>query len=50
MASVHSVEFEAQADSQMAYQAMLDGGIALAWTAIDAATDPGLRAYLLNRQ
>jgi metal-dependent amidase/aminoacylase/carboxypeptidase family protein len=44
----HSVEFAPQADTDEAYRAMLDGGVALAWTALDAATDPALRAYLLK--
>ncbi len=44
----HSPEFAAQADTDEAYRAMLDGGIALAWTALDAATDPALRTYLLE--
>jgi metal-dependent amidase/aminoacylase/carboxypeptidase family protein len=48
MAAVHSVEFAAQADTDEAYRAMLDAGVALAWTALDAATDPALRAYLLE--
>jgi hypothetical protein len=48
MAGPHSVEFAAQADTDEAYRAMLDGGVALAWTALDAATDPALRAYLLQ--
>jgi metal-dependent amidase/aminoacylase/carboxypeptidase family protein len=47
-AGPHSVEFPAQADTDEAYRAMLDGGVALAWTALDAATDPALRAYLLE--
>ncbi|MGD0321702.1 MAG: M20 family metallopeptidase [Acidimicrobiales bacterium] len=32
-----------------AEQALIDGAIALAWTAIDAATDPVLRDHLLSR-
>jgi metal-dependent amidase/aminoacylase/carboxypeptidase family protein len=44
----HMAEFAADADTEEAYQAMLDGGIALAWTALDAATDPTLRAHLLS--
>lgn len=48
MAAPHSAEFAAQADTEEAYRAMLDGGVALAWTALDAATDPALRAYLLE--
>jgi metal-dependent amidase/aminoacylase/carboxypeptidase family protein len=48
MAAPHSAEFAAQADTDEAYRAMLDGGVALAWTALDAATDPALKAYLLE--
>jgi len=44
----HSAEFATQADTDEAYRAMLDGGVAPAWTALDAATDPTLRAYLLK--
>ena len=32
-----------------AYRAMLDGAVALAQTAVDAATDPDLNAYLMKR-
>lgn len=45
----HTTEFAEQADTQEAYQAMVDGGMALAWTAVDAATEPTLRTYLLGR-
>jgi metal-dependent amidase/aminoacylase/carboxypeptidase family protein len=48
IAANHSAEFAAQADTDEAYRMMLDGGVALAWTALDAATDPSLRAYLLE--
>jgi metal-dependent amidase/aminoacylase/carboxypeptidase family protein len=48
MAAPHSAEFAAQADTDEAYRAMMDGGVALAWTALDAATDPALKAYLLK--
>ncbi len=48
MAFNHSAEFAAQADTDEAYRAMLDGGVALAWTALDAATDTALKAYLLK--
>ena len=44
----HAAQFAADADTDEAYRAMLDGGIALAWTALDAATDPTLRAHLLG--
>jgi metal-dependent amidase/aminoacylase/carboxypeptidase family protein len=46
IAAPYSVGFTAQADSALAHQAMLDAGIALAWTALDAATEPALRDYL----
>jgi metal-dependent amidase/aminoacylase/carboxypeptidase family protein len=48
LASPHSVEFANQSDTKEAYHSMIDGGIALAWTALDAATDPILNAYLLQ--
>jgi metal-dependent amidase/aminoacylase/carboxypeptidase family protein len=44
----HQVKFAAQADSDEAYRAMLDGGVALAWTALDAATDPAVNAHLVE--
>jgi hypothetical protein len=44
----HTAAFAVQTDTDEAYRAMLDGGVALAWTALDAATDPALRAYLLG--
>lgn len=43
----HMPEFAADADTDEAYRAMLDGGVALAWTALDAAIDPNLKAHLL---
>jgi metal-dependent amidase/aminoacylase/carboxypeptidase family protein len=46
----HSVGFTSQADGDPAYQAMTDAAVALAWTAIDAATDPTLKAHLLSRE
>src|SRR6266566_3036433 len=48
MAAPHSAEFADQADTDEAYRAMLDGGVALAWTALDAATDTTLKTYLLE--
>lgn len=45
----HTAEFTRQADTDAAYRAMLDGGIALAWTALDAATDPAVNAHLIER-
>lgn len=44
----HMVNFASQADTEEAYRAMLDGGLALAWTAADAATDSSLKTYLLS--
>jgi metal-dependent amidase/aminoacylase/carboxypeptidase family protein len=44
----HTTAFAAQTDSEEAYLAMIDGGVALAWTALDAATDPELRRYLIE--
>jgi metal-dependent amidase/aminoacylase/carboxypeptidase family protein len=44
----HTVNFAAQADTEEAYQVMLDGGVALAWTALDAATDPSIKSHLLK--
>jgi metal-dependent amidase/aminoacylase/carboxypeptidase family protein len=47
-AGCHIPEFAADADTDEAYRAMLDGGAALAWTALDAATDANLKAHLLR--
>jgi metal-dependent amidase/aminoacylase/carboxypeptidase family protein len=47
-AGPHMAEFAADVDTDEAYRAMLDGGVALAWTALDAATDPALKAQLLE--
>lgn len=49
LAGNHTIEFAAQADSNEAYKAMVDGAIALAWTALDAATNPALKSHLLER-
>jgi amidohydrolase len=43
----HQREFAAACVTESADAAVRDGAIALAWTAIDAATEPGLRARLL---
>lgn len=43
----HQPEFTAAAASNAADDAILDGAIALAWTAIDAATDEDVRTRLL---
>ena len=49
VAGPHEAEFAVQADSAEAHTAMLDAGVAMAWTALDAATDSALRAHLLER-
>ena len=47
LAGPHMAQFADDVDTEEAYRAMLDGGMALAWTALDAACDPMLRAHLL---
>lgn len=42
----NTAAFTSLADTDEAYRAMLDGAVALAQTAIDAATDPDLNAHL----
>jgi amidohydrolase len=44
----HQHEFAAACVTPSADAAVRDGAVALAWTAIDAATDPALRARLLG--
>jgi metal-dependent amidase/aminoacylase/carboxypeptidase family protein len=44
----HQKEFAAACITASADAAVRDGAVALAWTAIDAATDPALRAQLLR--
>ena len=44
----HQREFTAACVTPSADAAVRDGAIALAWTAIDAATDPALRQRLLG--
>jgi len=44
----HQPEFAAYCATPVADQAILDGAIAMAWTAIDLATDPASRARLLK--
>jgi amidohydrolase len=44
----HQREFAAACVTASADAAVRDGAVALAWTAIDAATDPGLRQRLLS--
>ena len=46
----HQHEFAAACITPSADAAVRDGALALAWTAIDAATDPALRARLLARR
>ena len=43
----HQPEFTAKCATPAADQAVVDGAVAMAWTAIDAATDPALRDRLL---
>ena len=43
----HQPEFTAKCATPAADQAVVDGAVAMAWTAIDAATDPALRERLL---
>ena len=47
LAGPHMAQFATDVDTEEAYRAMLDGGIALAWTALDAACDPRIKAHLL---
>lgn len=46
----HNPEFTAAAVSPAADDAILDGAIALAWTVIDVAANPDLRAEMFTRQ
>jgi len=45
----HQAEFAAACLGPSAEQAVFDGALGMAWTAIDAATDPALRDHLLTR-
>jgi len=45
----HQPEFAAYCATPVADQALIDGAVAMAWTAIDLATDPKLRDRLLQR-
>ena len=45
----HQPEFTASCATPAADQAVVDGAVAMAWTAIDAAADPALRDRLLAR-
>ena len=44
----HQPEFAAACITPSADAAVRDGAVAMAWTAIDAATDPAMRQRLLN--
>lgn len=46
----HQPEFTAATIAPAADRAIYDGAVALAWTAIDAASDPDLRQRLLDRR
>jgi metal-dependent amidase/aminoacylase/carboxypeptidase family protein len=48
-AVVHEPAFAAAAAGPGAERALVDGAVLLAWTAIDAATDPALRRHLEER-
>jgi metal-dependent amidase/aminoacylase/carboxypeptidase family protein len=45
----HQPEFTAHCVTAAADQAIVDGALAMAWTAIDIATDTNLRQHLLGR-
>lgn len=47
-AGPHMAEFADDCDTVEARNAMLDGGVALAWTALDAATDPTIKTHLFQ--
>jgi metal-dependent amidase/aminoacylase/carboxypeptidase family protein len=46
----HQPEFTAKCATPAADQAVFDGAVAMAWTAVDAATDATLRGRLLERR
>ncbi|MBN2320001.1 MAG: M20 family metallopeptidase [Acidobacteria bacterium] len=46
----HQREFTVKCIAEPADRAVCDGALAMAWTAIDCATDPGLRARLLSKK
>ncbi len=46
----HQPEFTAHCVTEPADQAIFDGALAMAWTAIDAATDSALRERLMSRR
>jgi amidohydrolase len=45
----HQPEFTAHCITEEGDRAVIDGAISLAWTALDAASDPALRSRLINR-
>lgn len=45
----HQPEFTAHCVTEAADQAVIDGSLAMAWTAIDLASDPAIRNRLLHR-
>lgn len=45
----HQAEFAAACVTPSADAALRDGAVAMAWSAVDAATDPELRRHLLDR-
>jgi hypothetical protein len=45
----HQPEFTAHCITEAADRAIVDGSLAMAWTAIDIATDADLRQRLLSR-
>ncbi|MFE0647168.1 amidohydrolase [Streptomyces sp. NPDC059534] len=47
---MHHPDFTRYGTTSAADRAVLDGGLAMAWTAIDLATDPDQRARLLERR
>jgi hypothetical protein len=49
-AVVHEPAFAQAAVGPSAEKALLDGALSMAWTAIDAATDPTLRGHLERRK
>jgi metal-dependent amidase/aminoacylase/carboxypeptidase family protein len=44
----HVAEFADDIETEEAFRAMLDGGVALAWTALDAAMNPTIKNYLIE--
>ena len=45
----HQPEFTEHCATPVADQALLDGALAMAWTAIDLATEPAIRARLIHK-